>query len=367
MPINEYLCEGNFCPMNMLKTWGTPLLLVIVYLVSDVCFGALVGSVVALALGLIEFIRLRIREKRTDKFLLWTTFLFCLPGVLEFCTEGSDWSILQPVVVEVVLGVLFGVFAFSRISPVDGLPVGLQKRFQFSAPQLNIVRKRFKVLFYIVIGHAFLVSLLLLLVPGKVADFIANTLIYILVVGYFLVLFLSSFLQMRKFKGEEWLPVVDAQGKVIGRAPRSVCHSGSKLLHPVVHLHIINKQGDIFLQKRSHSKKFLPGKWDTAVGGHISVHETVETALKREAWEELGISQLKVQFLASYIWESEREKELVFVFLCQYYDCIHIDNPEVEEGRFWNRQEICQKIDSGLFTPNLIHEYRLFFKLADEN
>ena len=45
---------------------------------------------------------------------------------------------------------------------------------------------------------------------------------------------------MRKFKGEEWLPVVDAQGKVIGRAPRSVCHSGSKLLHPVVHLHIIN-------------------------------------------------------------------------------------------------------------------------------
>lgn len=172
---------------------------------------------------------------------------------------------------------------------------------------------------------------------------------------------------MRKFKGEEWLPVVDAQGKVIGRAPRSVCHSGSKLLHPVVHLHIINKQGDIFLQKRSHSKKFLPGKWDTAVGGHISVHETVETALKREAWEELGISQLKVQFLASYIWESEREKELVFVFLCQYYDCIHIDNPEVEEGRFWNRQEICQKIDSGLFTPNFIHEYRLFFKLADEN
>ena len=39
---------------------------------------------------------------------------------------------------------------------------------------------------------------------------------------------------------EEWFPLIDEQGKVIGKATRRECHNGSKLLHPVVHLHILN-------------------------------------------------------------------------------------------------------------------------------
>ncbi len=31
-------------------------------------------------------------------------------------------------------------------------------------------------------------------------------------------------------------PVVDTDGNVIGSATRGECHSGSKILHPVVHL-----------------------------------------------------------------------------------------------------------------------------------
>ena len=39
---------------------------------------------------------------------------------------------------------------------------------------------------------------------------------------------------------QELFPVVDADGQVIGSATRGECHSGSKLLHPVVHLHVFN-------------------------------------------------------------------------------------------------------------------------------
>ena len=83
----------------------------------------------------------------------------------------------------------------------------------------------------------------------------------------------------------EWFPLVNEEGETIGKATRKECHSGSKLLHPVIHLHIFNKDGDLYLQKRSMNKDIQPGKWDTAVGGHIDYGESVEEALRREVLE----------------------------------------------------------------------------------
>ena len=68
---------------------------------------------------------------------------------------------------------------------------------------------------------------------------------------------------------DEWFPVVDATGLVLGKATRRECHNGSKKLHPVIHLHVFNEAGDLYLQKRSETKDIQPGKWDTAVGGHV--------------------------------------------------------------------------------------------------
>ena len=62
---------------------------------------------------------------------------------------------------------------------------------------------------------------------------------------------------------EEWFPLVDEKGETIGKATRKECHNGSKMLHPVVHLHIFNKAGDLYLQKRSINKDIQPGKWDS--------------------------------------------------------------------------------------------------------
>ena len=72
-----------------------------------------------------------------------------------------------------------------------------------------------------------------------------------------------------KDNNAERFPIVDEEGKVIGAATRGECHNGSRLLHPVVHLHVFNSRGEVFLQKRPEWKDIQPGKWDTAVGGHI--------------------------------------------------------------------------------------------------
>ena len=93
---------------------------------------------------------------------------------------------------------------------------------------------------------------------------------------------------------EEMFPIVDEEGNITGAATRKECHSGSKLLHPVVHLHVFNDKGELYLQKRPAWKDIQPNKWDTSVGGHIDLGESVEMALKREAQEELGISDYPI-------------------------------------------------------------------------
>ena len=160
---------------------------------------------------------------------------------------------------------------------------------------------------------------------------------------------------------EEWFPLVNEMGETIGKATRKECHSGSKQLHPVSHLHIFNDAGELYLQKRSMTKDIQPGKWDTAVGGHIDYGETVEEALRREVREELGITAFTPQFITRYVFESAIEKELVNTFRTIYNGEIKPDTEELDGGRFWSLEEIKSNLGQNVFTPNFEQEFKRLF------
>ncbi len=163
---------------------------------------------------------------------------------------------------------------------------------------------------------------------------------------------------MNSDNNEEMFPLVDEQGNIIGAAKRGECHNGSKLLHPVVHLHVFNSKGELYLQKRPEWKDIQPGKWDTAVGGHIDLGENVEMALKREVREELGITDFQPEAIRSYVFESAREKELVYSYKTVYEGSI-TPSEELAGGRFWSIEEIKNNIGKGVFTPNFENEFTL--------
>lgn len=165
---------------------------------------------------------------------------------------------------------------------------------------------------------------------------------------------------MNKDNSEEKFPVVDEAGNVVGMATRGECHGGSKLLHPVVHLHVFDPAGHLYLQKRPEWKDIQPGKWDTAVGGHVDFGENVAMALKREAREELGLEDFTPEPLGGYVFESDRERELVNPFKT-VVETIPQPSDELDDGRFWTREEILDNLGKGVFTPNFESEYQRLF------
>ena len=107
----------------------------------------------------------------------------------------------------------------------------------------------------------------------------------------------------RRFEPEvnpiEFLPIVNERGNIVGRAMYVELHKGNKMLHPVVHLHVINGQGET-------TRLYW---W------HVAFGETPEKTLKRKMAETLGLSGVNPKLKRQYIRESKTEKELVYVFM----------------------------------------------------
>jgi len=154
--------------------------------------------------------------------------------------------------------------------------------------------------------------------------------------------------------------IISESGVPVGSATREECHSGTFLLHGVVHALVFTGDGRLILQKRSLNKDIQPGKWDTSIGGHISFMETQDEALRREAAEELGIQGISFEKLYSYIMQSDIEREFVTTYRCIWESPVVFDTNEIEEVGYFTEKDIHSYLGTGFFTPNFEEEWELY-------
>ncbi len=352
---------------KMLINFAVGFIPIFVFIIVDSLYGVKAGLITAIASGLFYFLFNYIRFREVEMMILLDTGLIVVTGGISLLLNNAIFFKIKPAIIELIMTVLVAIHAFSD----NPILLNLGKRYMgevpLAQPQIQMMKSLSRVLFAALLVHTVLIVYSAFFWSEEAWAFVSGGLFYIMM-G---VILTAQFVYFRFIKkpmvipsvelseGEELFDVVDEKGRVVGVATRQQVHGNPQLIHPTVHLHVFNRKGQLFLQKRAATKDLYPGKWDTAVGGHVRHGEPIDAALVRETQEELGFTPKNVQALFRYVMRNPQESELIHVFRIVHDGPFKINRQEIEIGRFWSIFEIKKMLGKGLFTPNFEQEFQI--------
>jgi isopentenyl-diphosphate delta-isomerase len=155
----------------------------------------------------------------------------------------------------------------------------------------------------------------------------------------------------------EALILVDEADREVGHLSKAKCHDGQGVLHRAFSLLIFNGEGQLLLQQRAPSKRLWPLYWSNSCCSHPRQAESMETAIHRRLYEELGL-RCPLQFLFKFQYQAQfesagSEQELCSVFIGRSSDPVRTDPNEILAWR-WIHPEALQAELAGQadrFTP----------------
>jgi isopentenyl-diphosphate Delta-isomerase len=155
----------------------------------------------------------------------------------------------------------------------------------------------------------------------------------------------------------EALILVDEADREVGHLSKVKCHDGQGVLHRAFSLLIFNDAGELLLQQRAPSKRLWPRYWSNSCCSHPRRAESMETAIHRRLYEELGL-RCPLQFLFKFQYQAQfeaagSEQELCSVFIGRSGDPVRTDPREIMAWR-WILPEALQAelaAEADKFTP----------------
>lgn len=163
----------------------------------------------------------------------------------------------------------------------------------------------------------------------------------------------------KNLKDQELVDIVNRNGVIIGQTTRGEVYKKG-FLHLAVNIVVVNKKGQIFIQRRS-PKKILPLYWDISASEHVKSGENFKSAARRGLKEELSIEAPVKLLRGKHIQRNEYmekdsciiEHELVELYYAVYDGVIKLDKDEVTEGKFISLENLSELIknDRIKFSP----------------
>ncbi len=163
----------------------------------------------------------------------------------------------------------------------------------------------------------------------------------------------------------EPLILVDETDREVGHLSKARCHQGRGVLHRAFSLLIFNDAGEWLLQQRAPSKRLWPLYWSNSCCSHPRRAETLEAAIHRRLYEELGL-RCPLHFLFKFQYQAQfdaaaAEHELCSVFIGRSTGPVSINQNEIVAWR-WSTPEALQAEMTGpgaeSFTPWFVLEWQ---------
>ena len=164
---------------------------------------------------------------------------------------------------------------------------------------------------------------------------------------------------------ERW-DLLDENGSFLGKTViRNKAQFKPGEYHLVVHIWVISSDGKVLLQRRSDTKKLMPGEWAATGGAAISGEDSF-TAASRELYEELGIKS--DESTLKQVLRLKRRNSLLDIWMIKSdlrIGELKLQESEVAEAKWVTLDEFKKMVKENKF-HNYGREYfeRLFEKIS---
>jgi isopentenyl-diphosphate Delta-isomerase len=166
----------------------------------------------------------------------------------------------------------------------------------------------------------------------------------------------------------ESLILVDEADREVGHLDKARCHQGRGVLHRAFSLLIFNPAGELLLQQRAPTKRLWPLYWSNSCCSHPRRAETMEAAIHRRLYEELGL-RCPLHFLFKFQYQAQfdaagAEQELCSVFVGRSGDPVRVDPHEIAAWRWISPQHLQAELAAGAdrFTPWFVMEWERIWR-----
>ena len=156
----------------------------------------------------------------------------------------------------------------------------------------------------------------------------------------------------------EKVDIVDENNHVLHQTSKHEAHVRG-VLHRTIIAEVINPKGSWILVKQASDRQDA-GKYVSPVGGHIRAGETEVDALKREAQEEMGLTQFTYKYVGRAIFNRNilnRTENHYFILYEIYSDQAPTLNHESVEFREFSVEQLKQELKTN---PYIFGEADLF-------
>ncbi len=163
---------------------------------------------------------------------------------------------------------------------------------------------------------------------------------------------------------DELVDIVNDENQVVGQILKTQAHV-TGALHRCVVAEVIDSKGNWILVKQASDRQDA-GQFVSPVGGHIQAGETEESALKREAMEELGITVTSFKRIGQAIFNRKvigRKENHLFVFYEIYTDEEPVLNHESVGTEKFSDQQLKYELkeDPKKFGDSFYHVLKNFY------